>query len=86
MAVMAVLRALIVGAVMAAIVAGPVSAQGKPKETPMQQEEIQKKKDAEAIDQQYKSTLQKTNRNAVETAPNDPWSNMRGGDDSKTKR
>jgi len=49
----------------------------------MQIDEDNRKKDAETIDKQYKSTLQKTNREAVETR-SDPWQNMRGTDDAKT--
>ena len=51
----------------------------------MQIDDDNKRKDAESIDKQYKSTLQKTNRDVVETR-SDPWSNMRGADDPKTKR
>ena len=83
---MAVMRSLIVGAVMAASLAGPVYAQQKAEPTPLQLEEEQKNKDAERIDRQYKSTLEKTNRNPVETRAADPWQNMRGTADSKAKR
>ncbi|HEY1310188.1 MAG TPA: hypothetical protein VGF02_04495 [Pseudolabrys sp.] len=49
----------------------------------MQKDDELKRKDAETIDKQYKSTLQKTNRDVVETRT-DPWQNMRGADDAKT--
>ena len=54
----------------------------------MQMEQEQKKKDAEAIDKQYKATLDRIKRNETQTEirANDPWSNMRGHDDSKPKR
>jgi hypothetical protein len=84
---MAIVRSLIVGAVLAAFFAGPVFAQGSKSapRTPAQAEDVQKRKDAEAIDAQYKKTLNKTQLNTT-AAPTDPWSNMRGSDDSKTKR
>jgi hypothetical protein len=68
--------------------AGPVYAQQpdmKDKD-PMILDQEQKKKDAEEVDRRYKSTLDRTNRNTPENRPADPWSNMRGSDDSKTKR
>ena len=52
---------------------------------PIVLDEERRKKDSIDVDRQYKSTLQRT-RQETKTAPNDPWSNMRGGDDSKTKR
>jgi len=41
--------------------------------------------DAEAIDKQYRSALDRTRKEATEVRV-DPWSNMRGPDNSKTKR
>jgi hypothetical protein len=84
---MAVMRSLIVGAATAGFLtgclAGPAYAQKQPDKTPMQMDNEIKQKDAEAVDRQYKSTLQKTNRDVVETRV-DPWQNMRGTDDPKT--
>ena len=48
-------------------------------------EHRQKKLDAEAIDKQYRSALDRTRKEATEVRV-DPWSNMRGPGDSKTKR
>jgi hypothetical protein len=71
---------------LAACLAGPAHSQSKSKDlTPLQQEEVQKKKDAEAIDAQYKKTLKRTEGNTTEVRV-DPWSNMRGTDDPKVKR
>lgn len=84
---MAVLRALIVGALMAGCLAGSVYAQGKKEApNPLKVEEDQRRKDGEAIDRDYKSTLQRTRRDATETRAADPWQSMRGSEDSKTKR
>ena len=80
------MKRLIAATVVLAALTGVVFAQEPKEDEPLVLEQKQKKKDAEAIDRQYKSTLDKTNRNAVETRPADPWQNMRGTDDSKTKR
>jgi hypothetical protein len=85
---MAVMRTIVVGAVLAGCLAGPAYAQKAGDETPLQLEEKQKQRDATSIDQQYKSTLQRTRNGGTTAAPtaDDPWSNMRGGNDPKTKR
>jgi hypothetical protein len=87
---MAAMRSLLIAAVslgfVTACLAGTAHAQGKKGgPTPMQQDEIQKKKDAEAIDAQYRKALKQTEGNTPEVRL-DPWSNMRGTDDTKVKR
>jgi hypothetical protein len=83
---MAVLRALIAGALIMGCLAGPVYAQQK-KENPLKVEEDQRRKDGEAIDRQYKAALERERKNAPEAkVVNDPWQSMRGADDSKPKR
>lgn len=59
----------------------PVQAQKRGAQEPTA-EEIQRRRDAEALDRQYKSTLKRTQQ---DTAPvrNDPWQNMRGSDNVK---
>jgi hypothetical protein len=84
--VIAFLRALFVGAMMAACLAGPAFAQNKQHNLPTATEDPQKKKDAEAIDKQYKATLERTRKTKTETTAADPWQNLRDNDDSKTKR
>jgi len=69
---------------MAGCLAGPVYAQKK--ENPLKVDEDQRRKDDEAIDRQYKSTLQRTHKGAAETRPVDPWQNIRGAEEPKTKR
>jgi len=75
----------IVAIVLLSIIAGPVLAQGKAPDNPLADEAQQKKKEAEAVEKQYKSTLKNTDSTAKPTRI-DPWQNMRGADDSKTKR
>lgn len=71
---------------MAASLIGAVYAADEPEEkNPLRKELMQRRKDDEAVDRQYKATMQRTHKDAV-VAPSDPWSNMRGTDNSKTKR
>jgi hypothetical protein len=71
------------GVLFLAMLATPVHAQqggqGARQPTP---EEIQQKKEAEAIDQQYKSTLRRMNQD-VTPVRTDPWANMRGPSEGK---
>jgi hypothetical protein len=74
------MRRTAIAVVLLAILATPVYAQRgqQRQETP---EDIRKKKDAEALDQEYKSTLKRTNKeDAVRI---DPWANMRAPNDGK---
>lgn len=85
---MTVMRTLLAGAVLAACFAGPVYAQGKsakgPDTTPMQLEDAAKERERDNIDKQYRTTLQKTRGNEAARA-DDPWANMRGDADVKSK-
>ena len=75
------MRRVTVAIVLLAILTTPVYAQGRGRqETP---EEIQKKKEAEAVDQQYKSTLKRTNKDESTPVRTDPWANMRAPNDGK---
>jgi len=79
------MKRLIAATVALAALTGPVFAQPANEDDPIIVEQKNKKKDAEALDRQYKSTLDRTRQET--TAPRtDPWSNMRGADDSKSKR
>jgi hypothetical protein len=83
---MRVLRALFLGAAMVASLVGGAYAEDEPEETnDLKKELMERRKDDAAIDKQYKATMQRTRKDTV-VAPSDPWSNMRGADDSKTKR
>jgi hypothetical protein len=89
---MRAIKTIIVGALLAGYLAGPVYAQGmspeKDDESPLKLEEKQKRLEAASVDKQYKSTLQRTRGNgSTAAAPaDDPWSNMRGTTDTKPKR
>jgi hypothetical protein len=75
----------IVAIVLLAVIAGPAFAQKKPPENPLAVEEQQKKKEAEAVEKEYNATRKYRDQAAMPTRV-DPWQNMRGTDDSKTKR
>ena len=81
---MAVTR-YIVALVLLVAFAGPVFAQPSQEDDPIIMEQKQKKKEADELDKRYKSTLKNTDQ-TVAPARSDPWQNMRGADDSKTKR
>ena len=74
----------IVAILLLTVTAGPVLAQQKPPENALAVEEQQKKKEAEAIEKQYNATRKNSDQAAAPTRV-DPWQNMRGADDSKTK-
>jgi hypothetical protein len=86
---MAMRRALIIGALVAVCLAGPSIAQqskNKGLPPPIPQEYLDRKRDEATVDKQYKETLERTKKDAVETSAKDPWQNLRGSDDAKTKR
>lgn len=80
---MSVVRLFIATAALAACLAGPALAQKKDL-TPLQVEEAEKKSAAEKVDRQYKAVIERTRKDAETRA--DPWANMRGADDAKSKR
>jgi hypothetical protein len=81
------MRRLALGAILLAMLAGQAYAQqpSMADKDPIILEQERKKKDAIDIDKQYKSTVEKTNQ-GIPQVRSDPWSTMRGPDDSKTKR
>ncbi len=81
---MKILRAFILGAAMAACIAAPAYAQRSNVPKSQWKEDPDKEKTAAAVDREYKATLERTRKDAVQ-APKDPWANLRD-DDSKTKR
>jgi hypothetical protein len=73
-----------IGLAILAAFAGPSYAQQKP-DSALSDDEKVTKSVADAVDRQYKATLERTRKEAKETRV-DPWSNMRGSDTSKPKR
>ncbi len=81
-------RLIAVSAALAAFatLAEPAYAQQTKEKTPLQLEDQQKKEDQARIEKQYNATLKKTSKTDDAPAVTDPWQNMRGTDNSKTKR
>ncbi len=79
------MRRVTIGVMLLALLAAPVSAQqkGGREVTP---EEILKKKEAEAVDKQYDSTLKRLNQNDATPVRTDPWANMRAPATREGKR
>jgi|GEM_PF-2104904 len=85
---MAYAKALILGAALTACFAGAAYAQQKhvPSTTnpALIEEQKAQQRDADSIDRQYKSTLDRTRKSTTTaTGANDPWANMRGPDPVK---
>lgn len=77
------MKKLLFGAVTLAVLAEPAFAQQKDDE-PLAILEREKKQQAEQLDQQYKRAMERSRKDAEKTsARTDPWSNMRGPNDSK---
>ena len=77
------MRMLVFGAIAVALLAPRAHAQSdayQPKP-----EEIEKKRNAAALDAQYKRALDRSTKN-VEAVKTDPWENMRAPGDSKAKK
>ena len=79
------MKRIIAATVVLASLTGSGFAQQQKDDDPIMLEQKQKKLEAEAVDKRYKSTLDKTRQGTTATRV-DPWSNIRGVDDSKTKR
>jgi hypothetical protein len=82
------MRRLTIGVILLAMLAVPASAQrggggGGRQETP---EEILKKKDSEAVDKQYNSTLKRLKQDDATPVRTDPWANMRAPATNDAKR
>jgi hypothetical protein len=78
------MRRVTTGIALLAMLATPVYAQkGGRQDTP---EEIAKKKDAEAIDKQYDSTVKRLKQDDATPVRVDPWANMRAPATNDSKR
>jgi hypothetical protein len=70
------MRRVTIGVMLLALLAAPVSAQQNGGRE-ITQEEILKKKDTEAVDKQYDSTLKRLKQDTTTPVRTDPWANMR---------
>ena len=77
----AAMRKFVVSTVLLGFLTSPAFAQ-KRDDDPLVIMEKEKKKQVEAIDKQYKRTIDQT-RKEVDAPRSDPWANMRGSNDGK---
>jgi hypothetical protein len=79
------MKKIVIAVAALAVLAAPASAQrrGQGAQQPSA-EDIAKKQQAEALDQQYKATLKRMNKDGA-AARTDPWSNMRDTSDATKK-
>lgn len=76
---------MIAAAIAAALLAWPVYAQSGAGGYQPKPEEIEKKRNAEALEQRYRNALEQTSKVAA-PVKTDPWGNMRGPTDAKAKK
>jgi hypothetical protein len=76
------MKRLVASAIVLGILSAPVFAQGRA-DDPLVIIEKEKKQQAEAVDKQYKRTLDHTRKESDAPRNNDPWANMRGPNDGK---
>jgi hypothetical protein len=76
-----IMRKLVVSAIVLGFLTSPTFAQ-KRDDDPLVIMEREKKQQEEAVDKQYKRTIDQT-RKEVDAPRNDPWANMRGSNDGK---
>ena len=77
------MRQAAIGVILLALLEVPASAQEKREVTA---EEILKKKDSDAVDKQYDSTMKRLKQDGTTTVRTDPWANMRGPATNDNKR
>ncbi len=77
-----------IGVILLALLAVPASAQrgGGSAGSTETREDILKKKDAEAVDKQYDSTLKRMKQDDATPVRTDPWANMRAPATNDGKR
>ena len=77
------MRKIVASIIAVAILSGPAFAQGSRPDDPIMIQERDKQQQAEALDKQYKRTLDQTRKENGPAPRSDPWSNMRGQNDGQ---
>jgi hypothetical protein len=80
------MRRATIGVVLLALLAVPASAQQGGGGSTATREDILKKKEAEAVDKQYDSTMKRLKQDGTTPVRTDPWANMRAPATSDNKR
>jgi|HubBroStandDraft_6_1064221.scaffolds.fasta_scaffold329647_3 hypothetical protein len=78
------MKRLIAAMIATAALTGPVYAQAA--KSPLQEEYAQKKAERERNAKQYEAAMKRDKTQAATPVVTDPWQNMRGTDETKTKR
>ena len=73
------MKKIVASAIVLGLLAGPVIAQKSRADDPIMIQERDKQEQAEALDKQYKRTLDQTRKEGDAPVRSDPWANMRGG-------
>lgn len=77
------MKKIVASAIVLGLLGGPVFAQKSRADDPVMIQERDKQQQAEALDKQYKRTLDQTRKEADAPVRSDPWANMRGPNDGK---
>jgi hypothetical protein len=77
------MRKILLSAVALVILSGPAFAQKSRDDDPIMIQERDKQQQAQALDKQYKRTLDQTRKETDARTRTDPWANMRGQNDGK---
>jgi len=72
------MKKIVASAIVLGLLAGPVFAQKSRADDPIMIQERDKQEQAEALDKQYKRTLDQTRKEGDAPVRSDPWANMRG--------
>jgi hypothetical protein len=73
------MKKIVASAIMLGLLGGPVFAQKSRSDDPIMVQERDKQQQIEALDKQYKRTLDQTRKEGDAPVRSDPWANMRGG-------
>ena len=72
------MKKIVARAIVLGLLGGPVFAQRSRSDYPIMIQERDKQQQAEALDKQYKRTLDQTRKEGDAPVRSDPWANMRG--------
>jgi hypothetical protein len=77
------MKKIVASVIALVILSAPVFAQGARPDDPIMIQERDKQQQAQALDKQYKRTLDQTRKESDTPTRTDPWANMRGQNDGK---
>lgn len=77
------MKKIVASAIVLGLLGGPVFAQKSRDDDPIMVQERDKQQQAQALDKQYKRTLDHTRKEGSAPVRSDPWANMRGSNDGK---